>query len=114
SGQLRKTSKLMRLDCQAAGIPYMGDLGVADFHSHRLAFISHLSRTCSDFSLVSELARHRDPKLTAKIYDKVRLEDRVAAISGMTLPTGATSVAGKKGKNASRSRKAAAKRKRTA
>jgi integrase len=113
SGQLRKTSKLMRLDCEAAEIPYVGDLGVADFHSHRLAFITHLSRTCRDFSLVSELARHRDPKLTAKIYDKVRLEDRTAAISGMTLPTGGTSVAGTKGKGANRSRKAAAKRKRT-
>ncbi len=112
SGQLRKTSKLMKLDCAAAEIPYLGDLGVADFHSHRLAFITHLSRTCSDFSLVSELARHRDPKLTAKIYDKVRLEDRMAAISGMTLPTGATNAAANKGGD--NSRKADAKRKRTA
>lgn len=103
SGYLRKTSLMMEQDCQAAGIAYSGDLGVADFHSHRLAFITHLSRTCSDFSLVSELARHRDPKLTAKIYDKVRLEDRMAAISGMNLPTGATSVAESHGKGANRS-----------
>ena len=63
SGQLRKTSKLMKLDCTAAEIPYLGDLGVADFHSHRLAFITHLSRTCSDFSLVSELARVASVKM---------------------------------------------------
>ena len=102
----------MKLDCAAAEIPYLGDLGVADFHSHRLAFITHLSRTCSDFSLVSELARHRDPKLTAKVYDKVRLEDRMAAISGMTLSTGGTN--GVINKGADNLRKADAKRKRTA
>jgi integrase len=87
-GHLRRTSLMMEEDCQAAGIPYKSHAGIADFHSHRLAFITHLSRTCDDFSLVSELARHRDPKLTAKIYDKVRMEDRMAAIDALPLPTG--------------------------
>ncbi|MBA3484996.1 MAG: hypothetical protein H0T51_24630 [Pirellulales bacterium] len=77
---------MMRLDCEAAGVAYMGDLGVADFHSHRVAFITHLCRTCSDFSTVVDLARHRDPKLTAKVYDRVRLENRTAAIRAMMLP----------------------------
>ncbi len=87
SGQLRKTSKMMQRDCTAAGITYSGDLGVVDFHSHRVAFITHLCRT-ADFSTVVDLARHSDPKLTSKIYDKVRLETRVAAINGLPLPTG--------------------------
>lgn len=87
SGQLRKTSKMMRLDCEAAGIPYVGDLGTADFHSHRLAFITRLCRSCSDFSTIVSLSRHRDPKLTAKTYDRVRLENRVAAIAAMTPTT---------------------------
>ena len=85
SGRLRKTSKMMEHDCTAAGIAYVGDLGVADFHSHRVAFITHLCRT-ADFSTVVDLARHSDPKLTAKTYDRVRLENRVAAINGLSLP----------------------------
>lgn len=88
SGRLRKTSKMMKGDCEAAGVPYLGDIGVADFHSHRVAFITQLCRTCSDFSTVVDLARHRDPKLTAKIYDRVRLENRAAAIGSLPMPTG--------------------------
>jgi integrase len=84
-GKLRKTSKMMQLDCAAAGLPYVGDFGVADFHSHRVAFITNLCRT-ADFSVAVDLARHSDPKLTAKIYDRVRLEDRVAAINGLAPP----------------------------
>ncbi len=85
SGRLRKTSKMMEHDCVAAGLPYAGDLGVADFHSHRVAFITNLCR-CADFSTVVDLARHSDPKLTAKIYDRVRLENRVAAINSLMPP----------------------------
>jgi integrase len=85
SGRLRRTSKMMQQDCISAGLPYVGDLGVADFHSHRMAFITNLCRT-ADFSTVVDLARHSDPKLTAKIYDRVRLENRVAAINSLTPP----------------------------
>lgn len=85
SGALRKASKMMQLDCEAAGLPYIGDLGVADFHSHRVAFITNLCRT-ADFSTVVDLARHSDPKLTANIYDRVRLENRTAAINGLPTP----------------------------
>lgn len=74
-----------------AGIPYIGDLGVADFHSHGMAFISRLCRAGTDFSTVVDLARHRDPKLTSKIYDQVRLETRTAAINSLTIATGAAS-----------------------
>jgi integrase len=88
TGRLRKTSKMMRLDCEAAGVEYAGDLGVADFHSCRVAFITNLCRTGTDFSTVVDLARHQDPKLTARIYDRVRLENRVAAIGKLDLPTG--------------------------
>ena len=85
SGRVRKTSKMMEHDCTAAGLPYVGALGVADFHSHRVAFITNLCRT-ADFSTVVDLARHSDPKLTAKIYDRVRLENRTAAINGLPSP----------------------------
>jgi hypothetical protein len=76
---------MMKLDCEAAGIPYAGDLGTADFHSHRVTFITNLCRT-ADFSTAVDLARHSDPKLTAKIYDRVTMENRTAAINGLPLP----------------------------
>lgn len=68
---------MMQKDCEAAG--------VADFHSHRVAFISNLSRT-ADFGLVVKLARHGDPKLTTATYDRVRLQERAAAINGLPVP----------------------------
>lgn len=86
SGRLRKTSKMMEYDCLAAGLPYVGDLGVADFHSHRVSFITNLCRS-ADFSTVVDLARHSDPKLTAKIYDRVHLKTRAAAINSLTPPS---------------------------
>lgn len=86
-GHLRKTSKMMQCDCKSAGVPYQGDLGVADFHSHRVQFISALCRT-SDFGTAVELARHKDPKLTSRVYDRVRLEGRTVAIQSLALPTG--------------------------
>jgi len=76
---------MMRLDCEAALLPYVGDLGVADFHSHRVAFIANLCRT-ADFSTVVKIARHSDPKLTVKIYDRVHLEGKAAAINGLPVP----------------------------
>lgn len=86
-GYLRKTSKMMELDCASAGIRYHGDLGTSDFHSIRVQFITALCRS-ADFSTAVELARHKDPRLTSRVYDRVRLEDRTAAINGLALPTG--------------------------
>lgn len=45
SGAFRQTGRMMRKDCQAAHLPYVDVDGVAGFHSHRVAFISNLSRT---------------------------------------------------------------------
>ena len=78
---------MMELDCAAAGIPYHGDLGTSDFHSMRVQFITAQCRS-ADFSTAGELARHKDPRLTSRVYDRVRLEDRTAAINGLGLPTG--------------------------
>ena len=86
---------MMQKDCQAAGLPYVdvdgvdGVDGVADFHSHRVAFISNLSRT-ADFGTVVKLARHSDPKLTTGTYDRVRLQERAAAINGLPAPPPST------------------------
>jgi integrase len=85
SGAYRNTARMMRKDCEAAGLPYVDVDGVADFHSHRVAFISNLSRT-ADFGTVVKLARHSDPKLTTGTYDRVRLQERAAAINGLPAP----------------------------
>jgi hypothetical protein len=80
-GLPRDTSLMMKVDCESAGIAYKTAEGVADFHSHRSAFITALCRTNTDFALVMKLARHSTPKLTALVYDKVRLEDKAEAIN---------------------------------
>ena len=85
SGAYRHTARMMRKDCEAAGLPYVDVDGVADFHSHRVAFISNLSRI-ADFGTVVKLARHSDPKLTTGTYDRVRLQERAAAINGLPAP----------------------------
>ena len=72
--------------CRAAGIDYCGDFGRADFHASRSRFITQLCRLSHDFSLVVDLARHSDPKLTSGTYDYVRLEDRQQAIARLRLP----------------------------
>jgi len=87
SGRLRQTGRMMKKDCKAAGLPHVSVDGVADFHSHRVAFISMLSRT-ADFGLVVKLARHSDPKLTTGTYDKVHLRECAAAINGLPAPPG--------------------------
>lgn len=69
-GELRNTAKMMRADLKAAGLPYQNEEGLyADFHSNRAAFITNLVRSGIPFFRVVKLARHSDPKLTAK-YDK--------------------------------------------
>lgn len=83
----RKTSKMMKIDLAAAGIPYQDASGqFADFHAHRVAFISNLARAVDDFGTVFKLARHADPKLTARVYDHVRSETRAAAIACLPAP----------------------------
>jgi hypothetical protein len=53
----------------------------------RSRFITALCRSLDDFSLVVDLARHSDPKLTAGTYDQVKLADRQRAIAGLKLPS---------------------------
>ena len=85
-GNLRSTARMIQADCRAAGIDYCGDFGRADFHALRARFITQLCRLSDDFSLVVDLARHSDPKLTSGTYDHVRLEDRQQAIARLRLP----------------------------
>lgn len=65
---------------------YQSDDGFADFHASRVAFISNLARSDVPFATVVALARHSDPKLTMRVYAKIGLADRVAAIARLPKP----------------------------
>jgi hypothetical protein len=86
----KKTYKLMRANCKAAGVAYCDDAGrYADFHAWRHTFISTLSKANVSVKLAQTLARHADPKLTLNTYTHVGLFDTSAALEtlpGMTLP----------------------------
>ena len=85
-GHFRKTSKMMRLDLERAGIPYRDEDGLfADFHANRHTFISNLSRAGVPLAMAQKLARHSDPKLTANRYTHLGLGVEAGAIA--SLPT---------------------------
>ena len=72
-GYFRCTAKMMRADLEAAGLPYKDEEGLfADFHANRAAFVTALDSADVTTLRVQLLARHTDPKTTAK-YRKTRL-----------------------------------------
>jgi integrase len=80
-GCWRKTSKMVRLDLERAGLPYVDEDGAfADFHAHRHMFISNLGKAGVPLATAQKLARHSDPKLTANIYTHLGISDKAAAV----------------------------------
>jgi len=74
AGYPRKTSKMMRLDLERAGVPYKDEQGLfADFHANRHTFISNLSRAGVSLATAQKLARHSDPRLTAWSFPDRRI-----------------------------------------
>ena len=84
-GALRMTSKMMKHDCQTAGIDYFNSDGFVDFHANRVLFITSLCRSNIGLITAQKLARHSDPKLTSNIYSKVSTEERSEAINAICL-----------------------------
>ncbi len=76
-------AEMIRLDLEAAGIPYTVDgpegLEYADFHSLRHSFLTLGGRSGIDLRTLQELARHSDPILTAR-YSHRRLYDLAGAV----------------------------------
>ena len=74
---------MFRSDLEAAGIPYVveGPDGpaFADFHSLRHSYIALLDRSGATLKEAMQLARHSDPKLTMRIYGKLRRHDLAGA-----------------------------------
>jgi len=83
----RKTAKMMRLDLERCGIPYVDDnRDVADFHANRHTFISNLGRAGVPPKTAQSLARHSDINLTMGVYSHVAIRDQAAAIESLPSP----------------------------
>jgi len=80
-----KAAKMLRLDLQAAKIPFKVDgpegEETRDFHSLRGCYISNVIRAGADLKQAMTLARHSDPKLTTARYARTRLHDLGALVN---------------------------------
>lgn len=96
----RKTSKMIRLDLEAARRKWLADGEhenpsdflayrdvsgkVADFHSLRHTFITNLARSGASPKVAQTLARHSDIRLTLDTYTHVGQDEQLAAIEKLT------------------------------
>ena len=71
----------LRTDLKAAKIPYETEDGFADLHSLRVTYATMLARAGVSLVQAQTLMRHSDPKLTANIYTRLRLDDGHAAVA---------------------------------
>jgi len=75
-----------RRDLKRAGIEYQTIDGYAYRGATRTTFATHLYRAGVDLRTTQELMRHSDPKLTAKVYQRVRLIDTRPAVDKLSRP----------------------------
>ncbi len=80
-----KAATMLRIDLDAAGIPYATDSGYADFHSLRHTFVSNLAAGGVHPKVAQQLARHSTITLTMDRYSHLGLIDMTAGLSA--LPT---------------------------
>ncbi len=78
-----EAADMLKIDLEAAGIPYETDSGVVDFHALRAAYISHLVSSGVSVKTCQTLARHANPSLTIGIYAKASLHDISGAVEGL-------------------------------
>ncbi len=58
----------------------------ADFHAHRVAFITNLNRAGVAPRIVQQLARHSDIRLTMGVYTALEITDQVSGIQALPAP----------------------------
>jgi len=80
-----RTAAYVKHDLAAAGIPYLEDGRVSDFHSMRVTFISEVVKSGASVKEAQLLARHADPSLTISVYTKTSLHDLGRALEAMPL-----------------------------
>ena len=79
----KHTSRLIRIDLEAAGVPYRDAGGrYADFHALRHTYISGLANSGAPVKVVQTLARHSTPVLTFGVYTHVVMDDLTSALNG--------------------------------
>jgi integrase len=60
---------------------------VFDFHALRVTFVTNLARAGVSLFQASRLARHTDPRLTARVYAKLGIDDERGALDRLLDPT---------------------------
>jgi site-specific recombinase XerC len=79
-GMTDRTAEMLRVDLEAAGIPYETSEGVVDFHASRGSYITHLVASGASVKTCQTLARHSTPSLTIGVYAKASLHDIKGAV----------------------------------
>jgi integrase len=87
------STKVLREDLKAAGVPYVTDEGVADLHALRVTYATMLARAGVSLVQAQKLMRHSDPKLTSVIYTRLRLDDAHEAVARIDIGGDATRAA---------------------
>ncbi len=79
----RKAAAMLQTDLKAAGIPYTTPVGVFDFHSLRVTYVTELVRANIHPRVVQSLARHSTITLTMAIYTKLEQDEVAAAVESL-------------------------------
>jgi integrase len=82
-GMTDRTAEMLRVDLEAAGVPYETASGVVDFHSLRGTYISHVVSSGASVKTCQTLARHSTAALTIGIYAKASLHDIQGAVENL-------------------------------
>jgi len=82
-GMTERTAEMLRVDLEAAEIPYETASGVADFHALRGAYVTNLVASGASVKTCQTLARHSTPSLTIGIYAKTSLHDIKGAVENL-------------------------------
>jgi integrase len=82
-GMTDHPADMLRVDLEAAGVPYETSEGVVDFHALRTASITNLVASGASVKTCQTLARHSSPTLTIGIYAKASLHDIKGAVEDL-------------------------------
>ena len=77
-----RSAQMLRVDLEAAGIPYHTKDGTLDFHALRGSYITHLVRSGANPRVVQKLARHSTVTLTLERYTHTDDDDLRKALEG--------------------------------
>lgn len=75
------STKGLRADLKRARLPYTDAAGTVDLHALRVTYATLLARNGVSLAQAQRLMRHSDPKLTANVYTRLRIEDGHGAVA---------------------------------